>query len=123
MDVLSETESKHIKKEPGKFNPGDTVKVHIKIKEGDKERIQVFEGVVIQRRGKGTGETFTVRKTSAGVEVERIFPVHSPYVSRITVVKKGKVRRAKLFYLRKLKGKAAKIEEERVKETKEEKNE
>jgi large subunit ribosomal protein L19 len=123
MDVLSETESKHIKKEVGKFNPGDTVKVHIKIKEGDKERMQVFEGVVIQRRGKGTGETFTVRKTSAGVGVERIFPVHSPYVSRITVVKKGKVRRAKLFYLRKLKGKAAKIEEEKVKETKEEKKE
>lgn len=119
MDVLSEVESKHIKKETGKFNPGDTVRVHIKIREGDKERIQVFEGVVIQRRGKGTGETFTVRKTSAGVGVERIFPVHSPHVSRITVVKKGKVRRAKLFYLRKLKGKAAKIAEDKAVESKE----
>jgi large subunit ribosomal protein L19 len=119
MDILSEVESKHTKKEIEKFNPGDTVKIHIKIKEGDKERVQVFEGVVIQRRGKGTGETFTVRKTSAGVGVERIFPVHSPYISRITVVKKGKVRRAKLFYLRKLKGKAAKIEEEKAAGSKE----
>lgn len=119
MDLLSVVESKHTKKEIKKFNPGDTVKIHIKIKEGDKERVQVFEGVVIQRRGKGTGETFTVRKTSAGVGVERIFPVHSPYISRITVVKKGRVRRAKLFYLRKLKGKAAKIEGEKVVESKE----
>lgn len=121
MDLLSVVESKHTKKEIKKFNPGDTVKIHIKIKEGDKERVQVFEGVVIQRRGKGTGETFTVRKTSAGVGVERIFPVHSPYISRITVVKKGRVRRAKLFYLRKLKGKAAKIEGEKVVESKEDK--
>ena len=121
MDLLSVVESKHTKKEIKKFNPGDTVKIHIKIKEGDKERVQVFEGVVIQRRGKGTGETFTVRKTSAGIGVERIFPVHSPYLSRITVVKKGKVRRAKLFYLRKLKGRAAKIEGEKVVESKEDK--
>ena len=121
MDILSEVESKHTKKETEKFNPGDTIKIHIKIKEGDKERVQVFEGVVIQRRGKGTGETFTVRKTSAGIGVERVFPLHSPHVSRITVVKKGKVRRAKLFYLRKLKGKAAKIEEEKVVESKEDK--
>ena len=121
MDLLSVVESKYTKKEIKKFNPGDTVKIHIKIKEGDKERVQVFEGVVIQRRGKGTGETFTVRKTSAGVGVERIFPVHSPYISRITVVKKGRVRRAKLFYLRKLKGKAAKIEGKKVVESKEDK--
>lgn len=118
MDVLSEVESKYTKKEIKDFNPGDTVKVHIKIKEGDKERIQVFEGVVIQRRGKGTGKTFTVRKISSGIGVERIFPVYSPYISRITVLKKGKVRRAKLFYLRKLKGKAAKIEEEKTEKTK-----
>lgn len=118
MDVLSDVESKYTKKEIKDFNPGDTVKVHIKIKEGDKERIQVFEGVVIQRRGKGTGETFTVRKISSGVGVERIFPVYSPYISQIAVLKKGKVRRAKLFYLRKLKGKAAKIQEEKKEKTK-----
>lgn len=118
MDVLSEVESKYVKKKIKDFNPGDTVKVHIKIKEGDKERVQIFEGVVLQRRGKGTGETFTVRKMSSGIGVERIFPVYSPYLSSVTVVKKGKVRRAKLFYLRKLKGKAAKIEEEKTKEAK-----
>lgn len=118
MDALSDVESKYIKKEFKDFNAGDTVKVHIKIKEGDKERIQVFEGVVIQRRGKGTGETFTVRKISAGVGVERIFPIYSPHISKIAVLKKGKVRRAKLFYLRKLKGKAAKIEEEKKDKTK-----
>ena len=78
----------------------------------------MFEGVVLQKRGKGTGETFTVRKISSGIGVERVFPVHSPYISQITVVKKGKVRRAKLFYLRKLKGKAAKIEEEKKEKTK-----
>jgi large subunit ribosomal protein L19 len=121
MDIISEVESKHTQKKIKDFSPGDTVKVHIKIKEGDKERIQVFEGVVLQRRGKGTGETFTVRKISSGIGVERVFPVYSPSISRVTVVKKGKVRRAKLFYLRKLKGKAAKIEEEKSKETKEEK--
>jgi len=118
MDALSDVESKYVKKEIKDFNAGDTVKVHIKIKEGDKERIQVFEGVVIQRRGKGTGETFTVRKISSGVGVERIFPLYSPYISKITVLKKGKVRRAKLFYLRKLKGKAAKIEEEKKEKAK-----
>ena len=118
MHIISEVESKHINKQIKDFNPGDTVKVHLKIKEGDKERIQMFEGVVLQKRGKGTGETFTVRKISSGIGVERVFPVHSPYISQITVVKKGKVRRAKLFYLRKLKGKAAKIEEEKKEKTK-----
>ncbi|MGB2698639.1 MAG: 50S ribosomal protein L19 [Candidatus Zixiibacteriota bacterium] len=113
MDIISEVESKHTKKQTKDFNPGDTVKVHFKIKEGDKERIQMFEGVVLQRRGTGTGETFTVRKMSSGIGVERIFPVHSPYISQVIVVKRGKVRRAKLFYLRKLKGKAAKIEEQK----------
>jgi large subunit ribosomal protein L19 len=119
MDIISEVESKHTKKKIEDFNPGDTVKVHLKIKEGDKERIQMFEGVVLQKRGKGTGQTFTVRKISSGIGVERVFPVHSPYLSQITVLKKGKVRRAKLFYLRKLKGKAAKIEEEKKEKTKE----
>jgi len=123
MDLISEVESKHIKKQIKDFNPGDTVKVHFKIKEGDKERIQMFEGVVLQRRGIGTGGTFTVRKISSGVGVERIFPLHSPYISRITVIKRGKVKRAKLFYLRKLRGKAAKIDEGKPKETKEEKKE
>lgn len=118
MDIISEVESKHINKEIKDFNPGDTVKVHLKIKEGDKERIQMFEGVVLQKRGKGTGQTFTVRKISSGIGVERVFPVHSPYISQITVLKKGKVRRAKLFYLRKLRGKAAKIEEEKKEKTK-----
>jgi large subunit ribosomal protein L19 len=118
MDVLSDMESKYSKKRIKEFNPGDTIKVNFKIREGDKERIQVFEGIVIQRRGKGTGETFTIRKTSSGIGVERIFPVSSPYISGITIVKKGKVRRAKLFYLRKLKGKAAKIEEEKTEKTK-----
>jgi large subunit ribosomal protein L19 len=115
MDLLAEIEAKNIKKNKFNFKPGDTVKVDVKIKEADKERIQVFEGVVVQRRGKGMGETVTVRKISSGVGVERIFPLNSPHVSKITVVKKGRVRRAKLFYLRKLTGKSAKIEEEKEK--------
>jgi large subunit ribosomal protein L19 len=121
MDLLAEIEAKSISKKKFKFKPGDTVKVDVKIREGDKERIQIFEGVVVQRRGKGMGETVTVRKISSGVGVERIFPLNSPHVSKITVVKKGRVRRAKLFYLRKLTGKSAKIEEE--KEKNEEKSE
>jgi large subunit ribosomal protein L19 len=116
MDLLAEIEARNISKKKFNFKPGDTVKVDVKIKEGDKERIQVFEGVVVQRRGKGMGETVTVRKISSGVGVERIFPLNSPHVSKITVVKKGKVRRAKLFYLRKLTGKSAKIEEEKEKD-------
>lgn len=93
------------------FSPGDTVKVHVKIKEGDKERIQIFQGTVIGRRGGGLGETFTVRKISSGVGVERIFPVHSPNIAKIQRVRQGKVRRAKLYYLRGLTGKSARIEE------------
>ncbi|MDH4222144.1 MAG: 50S ribosomal protein L19 [candidate division Zixibacteria bacterium] len=111
MDLISVVEGKHLKKKVPNFSSGDTVKVHVRIKEGDKERIQVFEGVVLQKRGKGISQTFTVRKISSGIGVERIFPLHSPFVSNIEVTKKGKVRRAKLFYLRKMKGKAAKIEE------------
>lgn len=93
------------------FKPGDTVRVHVKVIEGQRERIQVFEGVVIQRRGGGISETFSVRKVSYGVGVERTFPLHSPRIDKIEVVRRGKVRRAKLFYLRKLRGKAARIKE------------
>jgi len=115
MDLISTVEGKYIKKKVPDFRPGDTVRVHVKIKEGDKERIQIFEGAVIQKRGKGASQTFTVRKVSGGVAVERIFPLHSPFVSNIEILKHGKVKRAKLFYLRKMEGKAAKIKE-RVKE-------
>ncbi|MFQ5822527.1 MAG: 50S ribosomal protein L19 [bacterium] len=95
------------------FGPGDTVAVHSKVIEGDKERIQVFEGVVIKRKGNGINETFTVRKISNGIGVERIYPVHSPNIDKIVKLKSGKVRRAKLYYLRGLKGKAARITEKR----------
>ena len=95
------------------FRAGDTVRVHVRVIEGEKERIQVFEGVVISRRGGGSRETFTVRKISGGVGVERIFPLHSPVVQQIEVVRRGKVRRSKLYYLRGLRGKAARIEERR----------
>lgn len=93
------------------FRPGDTLRVHVKVIEGQRERVQVFEGVVIQRRGGGISETFTVRKVSYGVGVERTFPLHSPRIEKIEVIRRGKVRRAKLFYLRKLRGKAARIKE------------
>ncbi|WP_245907809.1 50S ribosomal protein L19 [Neomoorella humiferrea] len=95
------------------FRPGDTVRVHVKVIEGNRERIQVFEGTVIGRRGRGINETFTVRRVSYGVAVERIFPIHSPRIERIEIVRRGKVRRAKLYYLRGLSGKAARIKEER----------
>ncbi|PJB38150.1 MAG: 50S ribosomal protein L19 [Deltaproteobacteria bacterium CG_4_9_14_3_um_filter_44_9] len=111
MDLI---EREHINLEIPDFQPGDTVKVHSKIIEGDKQRIQVFEGVVIGRKGGGSRETFTVRKISYGVGVERIFPLHSPRIAKIEVVRKGLVRRAKLYYLRELKGKAARIKERRV---------
>ncbi|NNV05040.1 50S ribosomal protein L19 [Geobacillus sp. C56-T2] len=93
------------------FRPGDTVRVHVKVVEGNRERIQVFEGVVIKRRGAGISETFTVRKVSYGVGVERTFPVHTPKIAKLEVVRRGKVRRAKLYYLRELRGKAARIKE------------
>jgi large subunit ribosomal protein L19 len=95
------------------FNPGDTVKVHVRVVEGNRERVQVFQGAVIRRQGSGVRETFTVRKVSFGVGVERTFPVHSPIISRIELVTMGDVRRAKLYYLRDLTGKAAKIKEKR----------
>ena len=95
---------------PG-FRPGDTVRVHVKVREGQRERIQVYEGVVIRRRGSGISETYTVRKISYGVGVERTFPVHTPKVDKIEVMRRGRVRRAKLYYLRGLSGKAARIKE------------
>lgn len=95
------------------FRPGDTLKVYVKVIEGSRERIQMFEGVVIKRRGGGISETFTVRKISYGVGVERTFPLHSPKLEKIEVARRGKVRRAKLYYLRNLRGKAARIEESR----------
>ncbi len=95
------------------FSAGDTITVYYRIKEGNKERVQAFRGVVIQRRGKGIGETFTVRKISNGVGVERIFPINSPYIEKIEINKRGKVRRARIFYLRNLSGKKARIKEKR----------
>ena len=111
MNALSAVEKNEMKSNVPDFLVGDTVKVHVKIKEGDKERIQIFEGVVIARRNGDLRSTFTVRKISFGQGVERIFPLHSPIVDKIEVAKKGKVRRAKLYYLRSLRGKAAKIKE------------
>lgn len=111
MDLLKVVEQEQIKKEIPNFRPGDTVNVYSKVVEGSRERIQVFEGTVIARKGGGLKETFTVRKMSYGVGVERIFPLNSPRIDRIEVVKRGKVRRAKLYYMRKLKGKAARIKE------------
>ncbi len=112
MDVLEMIEREQMRGDLPEFRPGDKVKVHAKITEGEeKERIQIFEGVVIRRRGGLAGATFTVRKISYGVGVERTFPTHSPRIDRVDIVSRGKVRRAKLYYLRKLKGKAARIKE------------
>ena len=112
MNLIDTIEREQLKAEIPEFKPGDTVRVHVKVIEGEKERIQVFEGVVLRRSGGANRETFTVRKTSYGVGVERTFPVHSPRIDKIDVVTRGQVRRAKLYYLRKLSGKAARIEEE-----------
>lgn len=111
MDILASVEREQLRDDIPEFRPGDTVRVHLKVVEGNRERIQVFEGVVIARKGGGLRETFTVRKISYGVGVERVFPVHSPRIDKIEVVKKGRVRRAKLYYIRKLRGKAARIKE------------
>ena len=111
MTLIQALERENLKPEVPAFNVGDTVKVYNKIVEGDKERIQVFEGVVISRKNSSVRETFTVRKISFGVGVEKTFPIHSPRVDKIEVVKKGKVRRAKLYYLRNLTGKSANIKE------------
>jgi len=111
MNQLDKISRKEPRKEIADFQPGDTVRVQVKIKEGDKERIQSFEGTVIARKHGGVNETFTVRKISFGQGVERIFPVHSPVVDRVELVRGGVVRRAKLYYLRSLRGKAARIRE------------
>ena len=109
MNILDSVAQDYLKKEVPAFNVCDTVKVHVKIKEGNRERIQVFEGFVLKRQNGGIAETFTVRRIASGVGVEKTFPVHSPWVEKIEVVKKGKVRRAKLNYMRGRTGKAAKI--------------
>jgi large subunit ribosomal protein L19 len=113
MNKLMEIESEYLRSDLPEFRPGDTVKVHVKVSEGGKERVQLFQGVVIGRRGSGTRETFTVRKISSGIGVERIFPLHGPVIDTIEVVRRGRVRRAKLYYLRGLRGKAARIDERR----------
>lgn len=109
MEVLKSLEMMQLRQDLPSFKPGDTVRVHVKVVEGNRERIQVFEGTVIARHGGSVRETFTVRRISYGVGVERIFPVHSPRIERIEVVRRGRVRRAKLYYLRSLTGKAARI--------------
>lgn len=114
MYVLEQLEKEQVRTDLPDFRAGDTIKVHVKIKEGDKERIQVFEGVVIRKRRGASRSSFTVRKVSYGVGVERIFPTNSPAIDRIEIVQRGKVRRAKLYYLRQLKGKAAHIKEQRT---------
>ncbi|HJA40918.1 MAG TPA: 50S ribosomal protein L19 [Firmicutes bacterium] len=111
QQLIAEITKEQLKTDLPNFRPGDTVKVHVKVIEGTRERIQVFEGVVIKRRGGGISETFTVRKISYGVGVERVFPLHSPKIAKLEVLRRGKVRRAKLYYLRKLRGKAARIKE------------
>ena len=111
MDLVKAVEKEQMRQDIPEFRPGDTVRVNVKVVEGNRERIQAFEGVVIKRRGSGLNETFTVRRVSYGVGVERCFPVHSPRLEKIEVIRKGRVRRAKLYYLRNLRGKAARIKE------------
>ncbi len=113
LELVHRHEGPFLKADLPDFRSGDTVTVFVRVAEGEKERIQAFQGVVIGRRGGGTRETFTVRKISGGIGVERIFPIHSPSIDRIEVVRHGKVRRSKLYYLRDLRGKAARIEERR----------
>lgn len=113
MDILHTVGRDQIRTDFPEFRVGDTVKVHYKIKEGGKERIQVFQGIVIQKRGSGISKSFTVRKISNGVGVERVFPLHSPNIDKLEIVRFGQVRRAKLFYLRQAKGKAGRIKERR----------
>ncbi len=110
MNLMEKLRQEGLKKGIPEFRPGDTVRVHCKIREGEKERIQLFEGVVLGRKGHGREATFMVRKVSYGVGVERVFPLHSPLIERIEVAQRGKVRRAKLYYLRRLSGKKARIE-------------
>jgi large subunit ribosomal protein L19 len=111
MDLLRSVDNTQIRTDLPRFRPGDTVRVHVKIKEGDKYRIQVFEGVVIVQKNNGISSTFTVRKVSSGYGIERIFPLHSPIIEKLEVMKSGKVRRARLYYLRGRRGKAARLKE------------
>jgi large subunit ribosomal protein L19 len=113
MNLIDKLEQKYLREQTVSFAPGDTIAVHQTIEEGDKTRIQVFQGVVIGRRGGGTGETFTVRKMSAGIAVEKIFPLHSPNIAKIERIREGRVHRAKLHYLRQRSGKSARIDEKR----------
>ncbi|NLT95751.1 MAG: 50S ribosomal protein L19 [Clostridia bacterium] len=113
MDIIKSIEAEQLKKDIPDFKPGDTVRVDVKVVEGNRERIQAFEGIVIKRRGSGLSETFTVRRVTYGVAVERCFPIHSPRIDKITVLRRGRVRRAKLYYLRQLSGKAARIKDVR----------
>jgi large subunit ribosomal protein L19 len=113
MNIVQMIAQEQLRRDLPQFKPGDTLRVHVKVREGSRERIQVFEGIVIKRRGAGISETFTVRKISYGVGVERTFPLHSPKIDKIEVVRQGRVRRAKLYYLRNLTGKAARIKEVR----------
>ena len=111
QDIINSVEQEQLKKDIVAFGPGDTVKVYVKVVEGSRERVQVFTGTVIRRRGTGLGETFTVRRISYGVGVERTFPLHSPRIEKIELVRRGKVRRARLYYLRQRYGKKSKIKE------------
>ena len=113
MNTLDALDAQSLRSDIPAFRPGDTVKVHVRVIEGSRERVQMFQGVVIRRQGAGVRETFTVRKISFGVGVERTFPVHSPNIAKLEIVTRGDVRRAKLYYLRDLRGKAAKIKEKR----------
>lgn len=114
MNIIQRIEREQMRLDMPDFASGDTIKVHVKIKEGDKQRIQVFEGVVIARRNNGIGSSFTVRKISDGVGVERVFQLHSPLIDKVDVITRGRVRRAKIYYLRNLRGKAARIREKRT---------
>lgn len=111
MTIIDQIEKEQLRSDLASFNIGDTVRVMVKVKEGEKERIQAYEGVVIARKGSSIRETFTVRRVSFGIGVERTFPLHSPRIDKIIVVRKGKVRRAKIYYIRDLSGKAAKVKE------------
>ena len=113
MNILDAVDAKSLRKDIPQFRAGDELKIHVRVIEGSKSRVQVFQGIVIRRQGDGVRETFTIRKVSYGVGVERTFPVHTPVIEKIELVKKGDVRRAKLYYLRDLRGKAAKIREKR----------
>ena len=111
MTIIDQIEKEQLRSDLASFNIGDTVRVMVKVKEGEKERIQAYEGVVIAKKGSSVRETFTVRRVSFGIGVERTFPLHSPRIDKIIVVRKGKVRRAKIYYIRDLSGKAAKVKE------------